>query len=114
MISGLSECLLKFPTKENGVRYCAKQMLGDNVCCSEGIVECKSCEFCCLIVNLNGDEVEIEQVPRLESISLKEYKPQRRKIVRVSLLNGSLRLGYLREGSEDIRKIVLNLITFSV
>ena len=92
---------MKFPIKENGVRYCAKQMLGDNVCCSEGIVECKSCEFCCLIVNLNEDEVEIEQVPRLD-ISLIEYKPQRRKIDRVRLLNGYLTLGHLRGGSEDI------------
>ncbi|PSN40181.1 hypothetical protein C0J52_16349 [Blattella germanica] len=55
-----------------------------------------------MTINLNEDEVEIKQVPRLESISLKEYKPQRRKIDRFSLLNDSLRLGHLREGSEDI------------
>jgi hypothetical protein len=68
----LSETAVQFATAEQGIRYCRKQMIGKNLICADSIVQCDQGRYCCSIINCNEEEMLVEKVPELTTISLKE------------------------------------------
>ncbi|KAJ4442325.1 hypothetical protein ANN_03911 [Periplaneta americana] len=100
-----SEQIISIPTKEQGTRYLPKQELGEGIYCAEGLVQCTSENYICMIVNMNEEERELTAFPQLTlppSLKTQELHltPDRKQI-----LLSKLRLSHIQEGREELRDL---------
>ena len=93
-----SETIVQFPTVEQGIRNCPKQMIGKNIICADSIVKCDEGRYCCLIINCNEEEMLVEKVPELTTVSLKDSTRTVNSSDRRNLLLSKLRLLHITEG----------------
>jgi hypothetical protein len=102
-----SETVVQFATTEQGIRHCQKQVLGRNLICADSIVQCDQGRYCCLIINWNEEEMLIEKVPELTTISLKENTNLANTVNRNELLLGKLRTSHITEGLDELKELCL-------
>ena len=103
-----SETIVQFPTVEQGIRNCPKQMIGKNIICADSIVQCDEGRYCCLIINCNEEEMLVEKVPELTTVSLKDSTRTVNSSDRRNLLLSKLRLSHITEGLDKLKEICLN------
>jgi hypothetical protein len=111
MIPPYSEQVVKCKTNERGVRFVEHQLLQPGLIAAASLVECKSGEFPCLVINLTDQPIRMTTDPRLEKPPTMTQGQNSgdpnstNKVKRLQMLREKLRLDHIVEGASEIQKI---------
>jgi hypothetical protein len=111
IIPPYSEQVIKCKTNEKGVRFIEHQLLQPGLIIASSLVECKSGEFPCLVVNVTERCINIITSPKLEKPPTRIQGQGVRQPTtatstkRSRLLKEKLRLDHVTEGAKEIREI---------
>jgi hypothetical protein len=111
IIPPYSEQIIKCETHEKGIRFIEHQLLQPGLMAASSLVDCRTNQFPCLVINLTDKPISMLTEPKLEKpptmIRNREWKecPKVNDAKRLQLLRERLRLNHITEGADDINRI---------
>jgi hypothetical protein len=109
VIPPYSEQVIKCKTVEKGVRFIEHQVIQPGLVCAASLVNCENFEYPCLMMNLTDKPICMRTDPKLEKPPTMMHRQvteiQTNRVQRLKLLNDSLRLSHIIEGSNEIKHI---------